>query len=128
MPTLTASSTAWSALSAPEPGHPPPGRLRSVPIGPRLKRYRQRAGLTQAEIARRLQVCPGMTSRWECETSTRYQPVPGERLPALADLLCVPLAELAPELEVPGQGPVRALLAALGSATDVRVAGPPLEV
>jgi transcriptional regulator with XRE-family HTH domain len=71
--------------------------LQSVLLGPRIKHYRQQAGLSQAEVARRLGCTPSMPSRWECEQATRYSPVPGGRLPALADLFNVPLEELAPE-------------------------------
>ena len=38
----------------------------------------------------------------------------------------VPLLELAPDLEVPGKGPARAALDALGPGQDVRRTGPPL--
>jgi len=40
----------------------------------------------------------------------------------------VPLLELAPDLVVPGVGPARDALAALGEGQDVRRAGPPLRV
>jgi 2-amino-4-hydroxy-6-hydroxymethyldihydropteridine diphosphokinase len=39
-----------------------------------------------------------------------------------------PLLELAPDLVVPGSGPARSALEALGPGQDVRVAGPPLTV
>jgi 2-amino-4-hydroxy-6-hydroxymethyldihydropteridine diphosphokinase len=40
----------------------------------------------------------------------------------------VPLLELDPDLELPGDGRAAALLAALGPGQDVRRAGPPLDV
>jgi 2-amino-4-hydroxy-6-hydroxymethyldihydropteridine diphosphokinase len=40
----------------------------------------------------------------------------------------VPLLELAPAIAIPGVGPARAALEALGPGQDVRRAGPPLEV
>jgi 2-amino-4-hydroxy-6-hydroxymethyldihydropteridine diphosphokinase len=40
----------------------------------------------------------------------------------------VPLLELAPELEIPGDGLAADALAALGPGQDVRLAGPPLDV
>jgi len=40
----------------------------------------------------------------------------------------VPLLELDPELEIPGAGPARDALAALGPGQDVRRVGPPLEL
>jgi 2-amino-4-hydroxy-6-hydroxymethyldihydropteridine diphosphokinase len=40
----------------------------------------------------------------------------------------VPLLEIAPALELPGDGPLADALAALGPGQDVRRAGPPLDV
>lgn len=53
--------------------------------------------------------------------------VPHARLPHRRFVL-VPLAELEPDLHVPGRGRVRDLLAALGPGDDVRLAGAPLKV
>jgi 2-amino-4-hydroxy-6-hydroxymethyldihydropteridine diphosphokinase len=47
---------------------------------------------------------------------------------AVRRFVLVPLLELAPAIEIPGVGPAREALDALGPGQDVRRAGPPLEV
>jgi len=66
----------------------------SVHIGPQLRAARERAGLKQSEVARRMRLDPAIISRWECEEATRYRPVPGDRLPALAEALETTVEEL----------------------------------
>lgn len=86
----------------------------SVHLGNHLRFLRVRAGYTQGELARRLGVDAAMTSRWECESSTRFRPVPGHHFQRLSELLEVPLGELTGSVIV--------------EAPAVTVFGPPLGI
>lgn len=72
---------------------------QSVHIGPALKTARERAGITQDELARRLGLDESVPSRWECVGSTRYTAVPGYRLPQLAQIFGMSVHDLAPHAE-----------------------------
>lgn len=65
-------------------------------IGPRLKSARERLGYSQADLAKAVGVDPAMVSRWEFSESTRYTPVPADRLVLLAQYLDVDVHFLAP--------------------------------
>lgn len=68
-------------------------RLGMVRIHP-LTAFRQQRSLTQAELARMLDVYPSTVMRWEAGV----RPVGMESLPKIAEVTGIPPAELRPDL------------------------------
>ena len=59
-------------------------------LGQQLRSLREAMGLSQHELARRMEVQQGQCSKWECDS----EPVPGPRIDQLAAILGVDPARL----------------------------------